>query len=84
MDEKTGRTLHGVRGLKSLSYSSLYSVFQGRTLHGVRGLKYLLHRPFKYEIQSHSSWSAWIEICLSRLIISTSVGRTLHGVRGLK
>ena len=38
-DEKTSRTPHGVRGLKSTEESPLALVVAGRTPHGVRGLK---------------------------------------------
>ena len=35
-------------------------------------------------MQSHSAWSAWIEILVSIVITSIRRCRTPHGVRGLK
>ncbi|WP_176872965.1 hypothetical protein [Paenibacillus sp. CF095] len=38
----------------------------------------------KRQVKSHSSWSAWIEICESLAVWPTVPGRTPRGVRGLK
>ena len=78
-----GRTLHGVRGLKYTTHSLRYHKPR-RTLHGVRGLKLKSNGQSSINCQSHSSWSAWIEMFPSDQLHTKWQRRTLHGVRGLK
>ena len=62
---RSGRTPHGVRGLK-LAYNMLpLFASGGRTPHGVRGLKYGKFRRGHNGDLSHPARGAWIEITLA-------------------
>ena len=61
MDARTGRTPHGVRGLKLRACRRDGTPVAGRTPHGVRGLKRAVVREAAWYNESHPSRGAWIE-----------------------
>ena len=65
----SGRTPHGVRGLKSIRLNGISSENR-RTPHGVRGLKFINMDGESLLYMSHPSRGAWIEIL--RLVSSDS------------
>ena len=79
----SGRTPHGVRGLKSNDRLCAY-LDDGRTPHGVRGLKYTAPAHDGSRMESHPSRGAWIEILPCSASNARTPSRTPHGVRGLK
>ena len=81
---KTGRTPHGVRGLKCFYGLGRQWMGKRRTPHGVRGLKYSTCTIATIDSVSHPAWGAWIEIFIVFSHTSFTNSRTPHGVRGLK
>ena len=79
----TGRTPHGVRGLKWRTRNGHGRRYR-RTPHGVRGLKFWIFVGRQTEVESHPSRGAWIEMPDRRRNSGRWSGRTPHGVRGLK
>ncbi len=69
LDDAVSRTLYGVRGLKSMLLN-MSLIYWRRTLYGVRGLKYLSFAGHLVTLESHSVWSAWIEISACDLVTS--------------
>ena len=71
---RTGRSPHGERGLKSHDIDHGASKLISRSPHGERGLKSRDMSSYVRTIQSLSSWRAWIEI------LRYTVHRRLQGV----
>ena len=64
--DRSGRSPHGERGLKSWDMGYRDIVKWGRSPHGERGLKFLSSTVRVFRHSSLSSWRAWIEIHLWR------------------
>ena len=60
-EAKSGRTPHGVRGLKFVAVPE-GAEGEGRTPHGVRGLKFVGDAGHVGGVWSHPSRGAWIEM----------------------
>ena len=77
-DAKTGRTPHGVRGLKYLDAIPSDET-TGRTPHGVRGLKLTINGNATTALKSHPSRGAWIEIKVRIMLFKIRVVAPLTG-----
>ena len=82
--EKTSRTSHEVRGLKSDHNTAHLRLTPRRTSHEVRGLKFSVEPLANNKLLSHLTRGAWIEIQALKTLLKDQPRRTSHEVRGLK
>ena len=78
-----GRIAHAVRGLK-LKYSQTATMSASRIAHAVRGLKFGRFHGLFFQVLSHRSRGAWIEILSAYTDSLAGERRIAHAVRGLK